>query len=420
VAGVYHRWMPPDGPPAVGDEVELAPERFVAGGETLARSADGRIVFVRGAVPGDHLRATVIDARRDWSRASLSELIVGGPDRIEASCRARRAGCGGCDWAEVADLAAMSHKVGIVEEALRRTARMDVDVVDGGNVARTGYRTTMRLIGDEEGRPALRMEASNSPVSVAGCEVAHPLLLALIDGMRITPGLEVTVRVSAANAGSTARWDRRAGEVSGLPAETLIGRDAAIEEVVASPTGPLRLRVSAGSFFQSGPEAAGLLIETLARAVPECVGAEHLVDLYGGVGLLAGGLGSSARRLTVVESSRSATADALVNLPRLDPPPAEIDVVTSEVGAWRASSDAPWPDVVIADPARSGLGRPGVAAVERLRPAVLGLVSCDPVSMARDAVLLAEAGFRLEAAIALDLFPGSHHVEVVSRFVSGR
>jgi len=208
--------------------------------------------------------------------------------------------------------------------------------------------------------------------------------------------------------------------VLGLPTETRTGRDAAIEEVVDSPSALLRLRVSAGSFFQSGPEAAGLLIGTLARMVPECTDVEHLVDLYGGVGLLAGGLGSSARRLTVVESSRSATADALVNLPRLDPPPTEIDVVTSEVGAWRASPDAPAPDVVIADPARSGLGRPGVAAVERLRPAVVGLVSCDPVSMARDAALLAEAGFRLESAIALDLFPGSHHVEVVSRFVRDR
>ena len=412
--------MPPDGPPAVGDEVELEPERFVAGGETLARSADGRVVFVRGAVPGDRVKASVIDARRDWSRARLSSVVSNGPDRVEASCAARRAGCGGCDWAEVADAAHMSHKVGVVVEALRRTARIDLDVLDGGSVSRTGYRTTMRVVGDESGRPALRMESSNTSVSIAGCEVAHPLLLELLEGMTVTPGLEVTVRVSDLDGGSTARWDRRAGEVSGLPAETLTGRDAAIEEVVASPSGPVRLRVSAGSFFQSGPEAASLLIRTLARVVPECSSAQHLVDLYGGVGLLAAGLGTTARRLTVVESSRSATSDALVNLPRLDPPPAEIDVATSEVGVWRASPDAAPSDVVIADPARSGLGRPGVAAVERLRPDVLGLVSCDPVSMARDAALLVEAGFRLESAIALDLFPGSHHVEVVSRFVRDR
>ena len=412
--------MPPDGPPAVGDEVELEPERFVAGGETLARSADGRVVFVRGAVPGDRVKASVIDARRDWSRARLSSVVSNGPDRVEASCAARRAGCGGCDWAEVADAAHMSHKVGVVVEALRRTARIDLDVLDGGSVSRTGYRTTMRVVGDGSGQPALRMESSNTSVSITGCEVAHPLLLELLEGMTLTPGLEVTVRVSDHDGGSTARWDRRAGEVSGLPAETRTGRDAAIEEVVDSPGGPVRLRVSAGSFFQSGPEAASLLIRTLAHVVPECSGAEHLVDLYGGVGLLAAGLGTTARRLTVVESSRSATSDALVNLPRLDPPPAEIDVATSEVGAWRAAPDAPASDVVIADPARSGLGRPGVAAVERLRPDVLGLVSCDPVSMARDAALLVEAGFRLESAIALDLFPGSHHVEVVSRFVRDR
>jgi 23S rRNA (uracil1939-C5)-methyltransferase len=72
---------------------------------------------------------------------------------------------------------------------------------------------------------------------------------------------------------------------------------------------------------------------------------------------------------------------------------------------------------VIADPARTGLGRPGVSAVVGAQPEVLVLVSCDPVSFARDAALLEKEGFRLERSEALDLFPGTHHVEVVSRFV---
>jgi len=412
--------MPPDGSPAVGDEVPLEPERFVAGGEALARSSDGRVVFVRGGIPGDLVSAVVVDSRRDWSRARVEQVLEPAVDRITASCPTRLAGCGGCDWGEVSDAAAMGHKVGIVTDALRRTARMEAEVEVGGSVARTGYRTTMRIIGDPAGRPALRVEGSNDPVGIDRCEVAHPSLARILETVRLTPGLEASLRVSAHDGTSTARWDRKAGEVTGLPEDTRSGRDAFLEEEVTTATGPLRLRVSAGSFFQSGPAAAGLLVDTVARLVPEHVNAGHLVDLYGGVGLFAVGLGSSAARLTLVESSRSATADALVNLPRLDPPPAAIDVVTSEVGVWRPSPDSGAVDVVIADPARSGLGRPGVAAVERLRPGVLALVSCDPVSMARDTGLLVEAGFRLESVVALDLFPGSHHVEVVSRFVMSR
>jgi len=412
--------MPPDGSPAVGDEVELEPERFVAGGEALARSTDGRIVFVRGAVPGDVVSAVVVDSRRDWSRARVARVLDAGGDRVSPTCPSRLEGCGGCDWAEVSDDSALGHKVGIVTDALRRTARVETEVEVGGSVARTGYRTTMRVVGDPHGRPALRVEGSNDPVGIGGCEIAHPDLGRMLGAVRLTPGLEATLRVSAHNGASTARWDRKAGEVTGLPEDTRSDRDAFLEEEVTTASGSLRLRVSAGSFFQSGPAAAGLLIDTVARLVPEHRGARHLVDLYGGVGLFAAGLGASVGRITLVESSRSATADALVNLPRLDPPPESIDVVTSEVGAWTPPAHAVGVDVVVADPARSGLGRPGVAAVERLRPRVLALVSCDPVSMARDTALLIDAGLQLETVVALDLFPGTHHVEVVSRFVAAR
>ena len=74
-------------------------------------------------------------------------------------------------------------------------------------------------------------------------------------------------------------------------------------------------------------------------------------------------------------------------------------------------------DVVIADPARSGLGKPGVAALTRTGAPVLVLVSCDPASLGRDAKLLAAAGYRHERSEVVDTFPHTTHVEVVSRFV---
>jgi 23S rRNA (uracil1939-C5)-methyltransferase len=73
--------------------------------------------------------------------------------------------------------------------------------------------------------------------------------------------------------------------------------------------------------------------------------------------------------------------------------------------------------VVIADPARAGLGRPGAAVVTALRAPVVVLVSCDPAALGRDAGLLVSAGYRLEGVEVLDLFPHTFHVEAVSRFV---
>ena len=87
-----------------------------------------------------------------------------------------------------------------------------------------------------------------------------------------------------------------------------------------------------------------------------------------------------------------------------------------EVGGWRVEADSDV-DVVIADPARSGLGKPGVNALVRTDAPVLVLVSCDPASLGRDARLLGEAGYRHERSSVVDTFPHTTHVEVVTRFV---
>ncbi|MGA1344662.1 MAG: hypothetical protein ACO35E_01655, partial [Ilumatobacteraceae bacterium] len=226
-------------------------------------------------------------------------------------------------------------------------------------------------------------------------------------GIRIAPGVEVQLRCSAATAEVTARWDRRAGRVDGLADTVGTGAEATIHEDVAGH----RFRVSAASFFQSGPAAATLLVETVRRVVPELVSARRVVDAYGGVGLFAVACVPPSAGVTVVETSRAAVADAELNLAGRS---GRVEVVRAEVGAWRDAAAAEPVDVVIADPARSGLGRPGVAAIGRLGSPVLVLVSCDPVSFARDAALLAAADHRLEHVEVLDLFPGTHHVETVS------
>ena len=75
-------------------------------------------------------------------------------------------------------------------------------------------------------------------------------------------------------------------------------------------------------------------------------------------------------------------------------------------------------DVVLADPARSGLGKPGVAALTRLDAAVIVLVSCDAASLGRDAKLLAAAGYRHERSELVDTFPQTTHIEAVTRFLA--
>lgn len=386
----------------------VRPERFVAGGEALAHDAEGRIVFVRGGVPGDDVEVETVEDHGDWSRAVVTRVVVAAPDRVEPPCVHRREGCGGCDWQHLAVPAQLPAKTEIVRDAMRRTARLpDAEIRVGASVPADAYRTTVRLVGDDRGRAAYRKDRSHETVSADGCLVAHPNLLPLIDAIEITPGLEVTLRAAAATGECTAWWDTARGTVAGLPANVGIGADAVLHEEVAGH----RFRVSAGSFFQSGPAAAALLVDAVRRAAPELETADRVVDLYAGVGLFAVAAAPHATHVVTVETSRSAVADCRVNLAGR---PARVEL--GQAGRWRPDRRMRV-DAIIADPARSGLGKPGVGAIAASKPPVAVLVSCDPVAMARDTSLLLRQGYRHEHSEVLDVFPHTHHVECVTRFV---
>jgi 23S rRNA (uracil1939-C5)-methyltransferase len=387
--------------------VRVRPERFVAGGEAIARDDDGRVLFVRGGMPGDDVTVTVTEQHGDWSRGTVDSIHVASPDRVSPPCPRRREGCGGCDWQHVAESVQLTAKVAIVVDALRRTGKLDEPRVRAaGSVPARGYRTTIRVVGDGDGRAAFRMERSTDTVPASGCLVAHPALVAMLDRLVVPAGVELTLRVSAATGEATAWWDPRAGAVDGLPPHVVTGPAAALTEGVAGH----RFRVSAASFFQSGPAAAELLVDRVSAAAPELGNASRVLDAYAGVGLFAVAATPPEAYVVAVESSRSAAADCGANLRTR-----RARVERRQVGEWRPKQGEAF-DVVIADPARTGLGKPGVRAVAAAGAPVLVLVSCDPVTLARDAALLRDHGYRHETTEVVDLFPGTHHVEAVTRF----
>ena len=421
--------------------VTVEVERLIAGGEAMGRLSDGRVVFVRGALPGEEVRAAVRNDRKDFVRAeveSVDDVLEVSADRVVPSCPHRREGCGGCDWMHLDVDAQMDAKVGIVVESLRRIGRLDEAVVDaivepGASVQPYGYRTTLRLAGlrpdpstGRRGGLGFREERSDEIVPIDHCQVAHENISHLLRDIDVAPGVELTLRTSDSTGGVTARWTkpedrRRRGEkrrkiapdgkeraVSGLPPEVHIGDRAFLTERVAG----VNLRVSAPSFFQSGVEAAELLVDAVERAAPELARAKHALDAYGGIGLFAATVMRPARHVTLLESSRSSCLDAEVNLDKRS-----ATIVRGDVARWTLPEGSPPIDVVVADPSRSGLAKPGVAALAVTQAPVFVLVSCDPVSLARDALLLADHGYRPARVEVLDLFPQTHHVETVTRFV---
>ncbi len=379
----------------------------------LAREDDGRVLFVRDALPAEVVEVSIGDAKPKFAWARVTRVVEASPDRVEEPCARRRQGCGGCDWMHVATMRQLDHKSSIVLDALRRIARLEPAVSLGGSVPANAYRTTIRAVGDHEGRLGFRAQRSHDVVHAGGCLIAHPALVDLIDCVTVTPGLELTLRVSESTGELIARWDRAAGTVEGLPGRTQTGRSAAIHELVAG----VSLRVSGRSFFQSGPAAAELLVETVATLCPELSVARTVVDAYCGVGVFGRCAAPTSAAVLAIESSTAAAGDVSVNCPAAS---VHIGDVARREALQFVRRHSDYVDVVIADPSRQGLGRRAADNVAQLGAPVIALVSCDPVSMARDAVLLDQHGYHLERVVVVDLFPNTHHVETVARFVGGK
>lgn len=390
------------------DHVTVDITQIVAGGDGLARDDEGRVTFVTGALPGERVRAVVHDRRRDFARATVTEVLRASPDRVAPPCPFVALGCGGCDWQHAHPDAQRRLKASIVADALRRQAHLEVPVDLGPALPAEAHRTTVRGVA-VDGRFGFRHRGTHDPIAVSPCLVANPVLDELITEGRFPDG-EVTLRVGA-------RTGERLAIVSGDAAEAKVPGDVRVVSEAELRSGTRawyheevagrRWRISARSFFQARPDGAEALVAAVDRALAGALGEEaHLVDLYGGVGLFAGALGP-LRRVTLVESGASSVADARVNLADRD-----ARVLKSDVARWRPGRA----DAVVADPPRAGLGRSGVSVVAATHSPRLALVSCDPASLGRDAKLLGAAGYELRSATVIDLFPHTSHVEVVARF----
>lgn len=373
--------------------VELTITGMAAGGDGIARDDDGKVTFVRGALPGERVLVEITERRKDFDRGLTTAVVDAAPGRVDAACPHVARGCGGCAWQHVDPAAQRELKRGIVLDALRRIAHVDADVALGPELPATGYRTTVRLA---EGR-GFRGHASHDVVDVDSCLVAHPLLHDLLD-VDYHHAREVTLRCGARTGDRLVVTEPARIRID-VPDDVHVGPRSFLHEEVAGH----RFRVSATSFFQARPDGADALVD-LVRAAAHDAPDGRMVDAYGGVGLFAATLGRED--VHVVELSKSSMHDARANVPHAK-------VVACDVARWRPSASS----LVVADPPRTGLGRDATDVLAATEATHLVLVSCDPASLARDTALLAGHGFEHDGTTLVDLFPHTPHVEAVTRFI---
>lgn len=382
--------------------------RLATEGEGVATGPDGRVVFVAGGFPGDRVSVQVTEEHKRWRRAQLLAVVAPSPDRRASPCPERAAGCGGCGWMELEPAAQRAAKQQMVTDALTRLGRLKdpPPVLEGPGLADAGFRTTVRAVVDPaSGRAGYRQPRSNRQVTVAGCSIAHPSVERILVEGRFPGCSEVVIRVgegtgealavvTGPSAGVTVPDGVRVGAASNAGGQ-------AIHELVAGR----RWRISAGSFFQTRRDGAELLVARVAALLADQPPG-RFVDAYGGVGLLAAAAPGGCD-IVSVEANPAASADASHNLTDLG-----AEVVCVAVERWQPAPA----EMVVADPARTGLEAGGVRTLAGTNAAVVVLVSCDAGSLGRDAGLLAAAGYRLDHCELVDLFPHTPRVEVVSRF----
>ncbi|GAA2257326.1 class I SAM-dependent RNA methyltransferase [Kitasatospora cystarginea] len=429
----------PSGDPLVGEryEVEVGPVAH-GGGHCVARH-EGRVLFVRHALPGERVIARVTEGTTTsrFLRADAVEILDAAKERIPAPCPFSGPGrCGGCDWQHVTPGGQRKLKAQVLTEQLAKLAHLTPEEAGwDGSVEPVGgklpagevpaWRSRVQYAVDPAtGKAGLRRHRSHDVEPIDRCLIAAPGVAELGIEARDWSGVESIEAIAA--TGSSDRQvvlTPRAGaqlplvELDRPVSITRIDDQGNVHRVhgrtfVRERAAGRTWRVSNGGFWQIHPEAPDTLVEAVLGGLDPQWG-EMALDLYCGVGLFAGALADRVGEdgaVLGIESSKQAVIDARHNLAAVDNVRIECDKVESLLPRTGITST----DLIVLDPPRAGAGRETVAHLVGLEARRIAYVACDPAALARDLAFFREGGYRPVSLRAFDLFPMTHHFECVA------
>ncbi len=430
-----------------GDLLEVEIESLAFGGRGVAR-ADGLVVFVAGALPGDRVRAEVTKAKKRFAEASTVELLQAGADRVADVCVHGGEPCPGAPWQGLPYEQQLQIKGEQVDEALRRLGNLDGFELEPIVPVALQWRYRNKLeysFGDLDGEPILGFHARGRwdlVVDVDDCHLASEAGNAARNELR-----------DWARAESVPAFDRRAkrgvlrnlvvreGWRSGqiqtrlvtaerrfpkppVDLHTIVADDSGDSE---GPTGVLgrekleeelcglKWEISPGAFFQTNTEMAERLY-AVALEYAGLSGSERVFDLFCGIGTIGLSMAAQAGEVWGLEIVPEAIVDAERNAELNGIANARFVAANARTGVRPLVEQAGKPDVVVLDPPRAGLSQKMVRRVIECEAAKIVYVSCNPTTLAPNAAQLVEAGYRLTRVRPVDMFPQTPHIECVALF----
>ena len=448
------------------------------GGEAVGRDETGRVVFVPYAIAGETARVEIVEAKKNFARGRVLEILEASPDRVTPRCAhfglrgrgealpdvdtngkrsaldqtdsvlergvgnaspLRMHGCGGCQWQHIEYAAQLKFKTEIVREQFARIGKMpDAPVRDAiGMREPWRYRNHAQFVLDDAGRLCYRAFESHELVRINECHIIHPLVHEIFRAVELEDAdfASVTLRAGTQTGEKMIVLESRDDE----PPEIEIDEAASIAfQVPSGETVALigkeklseRLRdrafaISPAAFFQVNTEMAEQLVELVEKYLAPRA-SDTLLDAYGGVGIFGLLLAPRVARVIEIEENPRALDDARGNAADLlfdsAPSPAAQALRSERVEFHAGRVEFILPrlvapvDIVVADPPRAGIEPRALDALIVKKPRAIAYVSCDPATLARDARRLVDGGYRLAEVQPVDMFPQTYHIECVAHF----
>lgn len=396
------------------------------GGACVARDGDGMVVFVRGGIPGERVRARVTAKQSRLKWAIVEEVLESSPERVESL------DVEGMDLSHLNLPAQRQWKTQVLGEQLRRVggaevARqvkelyprgVEVKPLPGDETdALVGRRTRSRFSITKSRHLGMRRYRTHDLVEAPD----HPLLPDVFAGVfsspewrsKWKPGEEITLLAPTASAPVVVSkrevWDLAGNPVSPLVQWNVDGKI---------------FTTDARGFWQVHPGAPEALVAAVLKQ-GQFQDGERVIELYSGAGLfsyfIAEAIGAGGK-LATVEQDPGAVAAAADNLGPLGLSETvsfyEGDVDAEAIAALDQEMDGAL-DKVVLDPPRAGAGKAVLAAIDASSASQVTIIACDPAAGARDIGYLVEAGWSVEAVESFDLFPQTHHFETVATLRRG-
>jgi 23S rRNA (uracil1939-C5)-methyltransferase len=400
--------------------LDLRVEGLAYGGDAFGRDANGRMLFVPYAIPGEQVRVEPVEEHKSWARARLIEVLQPSPDRTLPVCR-HFGVCGGCHYQHLAYDAQVRAKADIVQAQLVRLGGFRDPPIAAAVASPSpwAYRNHVQFSLTPACRLGFQAAGTQQVIPIDECHLPDGLLTDLWPRISLDPASGVT-RVSVRSGESGDRMvvlhaddDPEVETEIDLPSSVVWLGPNGVAVLAGESSLMTRVldrwfRVSAASFFQVHTHQAGALAERVVQALAIRPG-DRVLDLYAGVGLFSAFLAKAGARVSAVEESASACGDFEVNLSEFD------DVTLYHATVEQALEALPKdPAAIVVDPPRAGLGQHLSRQLAAFAAPRFVYVSCDPATLARDGRILAEAGYSLLSVSPFDLFPQTYHIETLS------